>query len=134
MKRLVLVDGRHFCYRAHYAYHGLEYEGQPTSVLYGALFMMLSIAKSHDLASATWFFCFDGRGKTWRHKLDPVYKAQRHTDSDALVALEQIPAFKDILKCLGIGVAEVPCFEADDLIGIISLEAKKQFDKIIILS
>ena len=46
MKKLILVDGNSFCYRAYYAIRGLSNsKGQPTNAVYGFIAMFNKLIK-----------------------------------------------------------------------------------------
>lgn len=67
-KQIVLVDAKNLLYRCHYAHVALATKGgKPTSVLFGMLDSLLSMAKKFP--QARWCFVWDGAGRTWRHEL-----------------------------------------------------------------
>jgi len=68
MKTVMLVDGRNFVYRSHFAHKELKTStGEPTSVLFGSLNGLLSLTKR--VPGVPIVFVWDGGGRTWRHKL-----------------------------------------------------------------
>jgi 5'-3' exonuclease len=71
MKQIVLVDGKNQLYRMHYqpSMMGLSREdGFPTGAIYGCVnYSLLAVAERLPDASFVW--CWDGLGETWRHKL-----------------------------------------------------------------
>lgn len=117
MKGVIIIDGKNFCYRAHYAHAGLSSEGRPTSVLYGGLSMLLNLARR--LPQNHIVFCWDGRDRTWRHELYSEYKSNRLPSADTKLVVGQIEAFRAILSQLGIQQFEVPAVECDDVIGVL---------------
>nr|WP_303742681.1 DNA polymerase I [uncultured Duncaniella sp.] len=69
--------------------------------------------------------CFDPPGgSTFRHEEYPDYKAQRDKQPEDITA--SIPYIKRILEAYRIPVIEVPGFEADDVIGTLSVLASKE--------
>lgn len=137
MKQLLLIDAKNFCYRAHWTRAFLSSEGRPTSVLHGALSMLITMQRK---IKAPVIFCWDGEGETWRHKLvkhrAKQYKGNRSKAmTEARSAIyKQIPLLKDFLNIMGIWNIEIDNLEADDLIGILATSLKNEYDKIIIVS
>lgn len=67
-RQLVLVDAKNMVFRHHWAHADLADDaGNPTSVLYGFMNGLLSLA--HKLPGARFTFVWDGGGRTWRHDL-----------------------------------------------------------------
>ena len=123
-QKLLLVDGNSLLYRAYYAFSGggvnLSYEGKPTHATYGFLNMLVRALE--DIRPTHLAVCFDVRGKTFRHDLYDGYKATRKPTPDDLVG--QMTDTKEILGKLGIPVLQKQGFEADDLIGTLSVQSK----------
>jgi len=118
MKRIVLIDGKNFCFRMHYTHRSLRSEGRPTSVLYGVLAAMLSVAKK--IPSAPLVFVWDGGSPTWRHELSGgTYKAHRKRNPDTISVMSQIPILCRFLDRMGFHNLAVPHLEGDDLVGIL---------------
>lgn len=122
-KILLLVDGSSFLYRAYYALPDLRSpEGEPTGAIYGILNMLRRLEKDYEGAYLT--CVFDAKGPTFRHALYPEYKANRAAMPDDLV--QQIAPIHEAIACLGWPVVSVAGVEADDVIGTLAQEAKKQ--------
>jgi DNA polymerase I len=122
-QRLFLVDGNSFCYRAYYAIKDLSNsKGFPTNAIYGFVTMLRKLMDSEkpDLLA----FAFDLKGPTFRHKRYEEYKIHRKPMPDSLAV--QIPVIKDIVKAYNIPIYEKQGFEADDIIGTISLLADQK--------
>lgn len=69
--------------------------------------------------------CFDPpHGITFRHEAYPEYKAQRDKQPEDITFA--IPYIKRIIAAYGIPVIEVAGYEADDVIGTLSVEAQNQ--------
>jgi len=119
-KKLVLIDGNSYCYRAYYAIRNLSNsKGQPTNAVYGFATMLNKLIKeeSPDYLGVA----FDMKGPTFRHRMHKEYKIQRKPMPDDLSA--QIPIIKDMVRAYGIPVFEKEGYEADDLIATISKKA-----------
>ncbi|MDD2238279.1 MAG: DNA polymerase I [Bacilli bacterium] len=136
MKKLILVDGNNLMYRSYYAtlYSGSvmkNSKGVVTNALYGFTTMINKIIaeeKPKYMAVA-----FD-IGKNFRHQKFENYKAGRQETPDDL--LKQMPVARDLLDAMGIKHYEVENYEADDIIGTITLLTEKDplFDATIVSS
>ncbi|MDR1475671.1 MAG: DNA polymerase I [Holosporales bacterium] len=123
MKKLVLIDGSGFIYRAFYALPALtsKHDKTPVGAVYGFCNMVLSIvdAHEHDYIAVV----FDAGKKTFRHDIYPQYKSNR-----AAVPEDLIPQFSMVrIACdiLGIPNVEKNGVEADDLIASYANQAKR---------
>ncbi len=131
MKKLVLIDGNAIIHRAFHALPPLSTQGgQPTNAIYGFFMMLLKIVE--DLRPEYLVVCFDKKAPTFRKQLYVGYQATRPAPSDDLV-----PQFEMVHKALDsakITHFEIDGYEADDLIGTISKEAKAKHLQTIIVS
>ncbi|HUD09224.1 MAG TPA: 5'-3' exonuclease H3TH domain-containing protein [Patescibacteria group bacterium] len=131
MKKLVLIDGNAIIHRAFHALPPLNNkDGMPTNAVYGFFMMLLKIVE--DLQPEYLIVCFDKAAPTFRKQMYVGYQATRPKISDDLT-----PQFDVIHKALDeakIKHFEVDGYEADDLIGTISKEAKAKDLQTIIVS
>ena len=131
MKKLVLIDGNAIIHRAFHALPPLTtQDGVPTNAVYGFFTMLLKIVE--DLRPEYLVVCFDKAAPTFRKQMYVGYQATRPKISDDLS-----PQFEMIHKALDsakIKHFEVDGYEADDLIGTISKEAKAKDLQTIIVS
>jgi len=122
-KRLFLIDGSSFCYRAFYAIRVLNTsKGQPTNAVYGVVAMLRKLVAEEQpdyLAVA-----FDLPKPTFRHLRYEGYKEHRRPMPDALV--DQIPWIKETLRGFRIPIFELEGYEADDVLGTITLQGVKE--------
>ncbi|NQU74290.1 MAG: DNA polymerase I [Candidatus Omnitrophica bacterium] len=122
-KRLFLIDGTFFCYRAYYAIRTLmNSKGQPTNAVYGFIAMLNKLIKEQNpdyLGVA-----FDLRGPTFRHKKFEAYKITRKPMPDDLVS--QIPLIKETLGAYNIPIFEQQGYEADDILATLAKEASSK--------
>jgi len=121
MKKIVLVDGNNLLFRSYYAtaYTGnimRNKEGFPTNGLYGFVNMINKII--HEEKPEYMMVAFDV-GKTFRHEQYDDYKGGRKETPEDLKV--QFPVAKKILTAMGIKYLECVGYEADDIIGTISL-------------
>jgi DNA polymerase-1 len=131
MKKLVLIDGNAIIHRAFHALPPLNSkDGFPTNAVYGFFMMLLKIVE--DLNPEYLVVCFDKKAPTFRKQLYNGYQATRPVPSDDL-----IPQFDMVHKALDsakITHFEIDGYEADDLIGTLSKQAKEKNLQTIIVS
>lgn len=125
MERIYLVDAYALIYRSYYAFIGRPMKnraGINTSAIFGfTKFLRDIIMKERPQYLGV---AFDPKGGTFRNELYPAYKANRsETPEDIIVA---VPYIKQILGALRIPCIEVKGFEADDVIGTLSVKAAKE--------
>ncbi len=125
MEKVVLVDGNNLLFRSYYAtaYTGnimRNSEGFPTNGLYGFVNMINKIIAEEK--PKYMMVAFD-IGKTFRHEKYERYKDGRKETPDDLKI--QFPIAKEILTAMGIKYLECEGYEADDIIGTISLWCDK---------
>lgn len=134
MNRLLLVDGNSIINRAYYALAGRATltapDGTPTGAVNGFFNSFLTVFDEYEATHAC--VLFDLKQPTFRHKMYPEYKAQRKpTDADLIT---QIALTKELLDLMGIARLELAGFEADDLIGTLSLMGEQQGYEVFIQS
>ncbi len=120
MKRLVLVDGSSYLYRAFHAMPDLRNkDGEPTGAIYGVLNMLRRLRKE---TAADYIACvFDAKGKTFRDDLYPEYKANRPSMPEDLAS--QIEPLHQCIKAMGIPLINETGVEADDVIATLTEQA-----------
>ncbi len=119
-KKLVLVDGSSYLYRAYHAMPDLTTSsGETTGAIYGVINMLRRQLKEHP--SDYLVVVFDAPGKTFRDDIYPDYKSNRPPMPDDLRA--QIAPTHDVIQAMGIPLLSVPAVEADDVIGTLSTTA-----------
>ncbi|MEO6170723.1 MAG: DNA polymerase I [Lysobacter sp.] len=119
MKRLVLIDGSSYLYRAFHALPPLtNAEGNPTGALFGVVNMLRATLKEDPDYVA---FVVDAPGRTFRDDLDAEYKANRPPMPDDL--RPQVQPMCDIVHALGIDIIRIEGVEADDVIGTLAVQA-----------
>lgn len=136
MKKIVLVDGNNLLFRSYYAtaYTGnimRNKEGFPTNGVYGFVNMINKII--YDEKPEYMMVAFD-IGKTFRHEKYERYKDGRRETPDDLKV--QFPVAKKILTAMGIKYLECAGYEADDIIGTISMWCEKdpEYEALIVSS
>src|SRR5678816_852580 len=123
---LILIDAKNCLYRFGWVHRNLRTStGKPTGVVYGFLDTMVRLKKTYT--DARFIVVWDGlRAGThsWRSKLYPQYKANRHLTEmppEVKESMGQLELVKKAMDVIGIGQIELEEVEADDLIGILAL-------------
>lgn len=112
-KRVYLIDGSSYIYRAYYAIRHLSNSrGEATNAVYGFTNMLLTLLREEKPDRVA--VIFDAKGPTFRKKLYPAYKANRSAMPEDLVP--QIPLIKDVVRAFKLPALELDGYEADDII------------------
>lgn len=130
-KTLVLLDAHAIIHRAYHALpEFLSSSGEPTGALYGLSTMLMKIIT--DLKPDYIVACYDLPQKTFRHEVYDGYKKGRVKADEALIA--QLKNSREIFEAFDIPIYDSPGFEADDVLGTIALQYKKDKDINIIIA
>ena len=132
MPLLLLFDGNALIHRAFHALPPLSVSktGEPTGAVYGFTRMILKTIQ--DLKPTHWAIAFDRPTPTFRHIEFQEYKAQRPEMPEDL--RRQLGRVHEIVEALNIPTFELDGYEADDLLGTISLKAASRGIDTIIVS
>ncbi len=131
LKTVVLLDAHAILHRGYHAMQGFATrEGKPTGALYGFITMVLRIYE--DIKPDYIAACFDLPKPTFRHISYDGYKAGRSKTDDALIT--QIQEAYALCDALCIPIYKEEGFEADDLLGTIAEQLKKQADTRVIIA
>lgn len=122
--KLVIIDGNSLLNRAYYAIRQpmITAEGMYTHGIYAFLNMLNKLIKDYEpdyMAVA-----FDRKKPTFRHEAYKEYKAGRK--KMPLELLMQFQPLKDILNVMNISILEIDGYEADDILGTVSLDAENR--------
>jgi DNA polymerase I len=129
MKRVFLVDGNSYLYRAFFATpHLSNSKGIPTNAVYAFMNMIRKL--QNDEKPDTLIIVFDSKGPSFREEISKAYKAQRPPMPGNLSA--QIPYVKSVLEAMGLPLLEKEGFEADDIIGT-AVERLKDHDSDVVI-
>ncbi|MGD6943496.1 DNA polymerase I [Cytobacillus gottheilii] len=129
--KLVLIDGNSIAYRAFFALPLLNNDkGVHTNAIYGFTMMLTRILEdekpSHILVA------FDAGKTTFRHQTFSEYKGGRQKTPPELS--EQFPFIRELLDRYSISRYELENYEADDIIGTLSLQAEKEGFEVKVIS
>lgn len=130
-KKLVLIDGNSIAYRAFFALPLLNNDkGVHTNAVYGFTMMLNKIME--DEKPTHILVAFDAGKTTFRHSTFSEYKGGRQKTPPELS--EQFPFIRELLDAYGIRRYELENYEADDIIGTLTLSAEKEGYEIKVIS
>ena len=116
---LCVVDVMPFLYRGHFVF--LKNPRRTTSGINTSSISLLASSLATLLADPTnthIALAFDPEGPTFRHQLDPNYKAQRQKTPEDI--LDAVPQALQLAQALNIPALRIPGFEADDILGTLA--------------
>src|SRR5438477_1526004 len=123
MERLMLLDGFGLVYRGYFALPPLTTSrGELVNGVFG--FCSIVLRGFADLKPDYVAVAFDLSGPTFRHEQYADYKATRTRMPDDLAS--QFPKVREVVKALRIPVYELQGFEADDVIGTLTVQSEEQ--------
>ena len=114
----LLVDGNSLMHRAFHALPLMDADGVYTNAVYGFLSMLLKVIKEENVQYLA--VCFDEHGPTFRHTVYADYKAGRRETPPEL--RQQFTTILSLLDEMGIRRFSLQGWEADDLLGTLSLK------------
>lgn len=130
-KTLIIIDGNSIVNRAFYALPDLtNKKGLHTNAIFGftnMLFKLIDTYKPTHISVA-----FDKKAPTFRHLEYKEYKAGRKKMPDELK--QQLEPLKNLLDAFNINRLEIEGYEADDIIGTVSLKAEQEGYKVYIVT
>jgi len=131
LKTLTIIDTFGFFFRNYFALPNLRNkDGFPTGLLTGFANFIYSLKK--ELGSDYILFALDAKGKTFRHDIDPNYKATRPEAPQDLK--KQLPVAISWIEKMGFKCYSKEGYEADDVIASAVAFAKKNDIKVRIVS
>lgn len=130
-KKLILIDGNSIAYRAFFALPLLNNDkGVHTNAVYGFTMMLMKILE--DEKPTHILVAFDAGKTTFRHKTFGEYKGGRQKTPPELS--EQFPYIRELLNSYGILHYELENYEADDIIGTLSLHGEQEGYEVLVIS
>lgn len=130
-EKIVLIDGHSILNRAFYGIPDLTNgEGLHTNAVYGFLNIMLRILEQENAQYLA--VAFDLHAPTFRHKIYSDYKGTRHPMPEEL--RQQVPLMQEMLAAMRVPMMMLEGYEADDLIGTVSLQMEQKGLAVTIIS
>lgn len=131
MNKLLLVDGHSILNRAFYGLPDLtNSKGQHTNAVLGFVNMILKVIEEEK--PDYFAVAFDLHAPTFRHKMFSDYKGTRKGMPEELRS--QVPLMKELLRFMGVTILEKEGFEADDIIGTMSVKGENSDMKVTVFS
>jgi len=133
-EKLMLVDGNSILNRAFYGLQGSQLLATSDGLYTNAVYGFINILHKFLEEEKPQYLCvaFDLKAPTFRHKEFEGYKAKRKGMPSELAV--QVPVIKEVLDAMNIKRIEYEGYEADDIIGSLSLCAEKDGMEVIILT
>jgi DNA polymerase-1 len=117
LKRIYLIDGSSYIYRAYYAIRQLSNsKGVATNAVFGFTNMLLKVVRDEQPDHLA--VIFDAKGPTFRKEIYPEYKANRSAMPEDL--RPQIPIIKQLVQAFNMPGLELEGYEADDIIATLA--------------
>ncbi len=130
-KRLVLIDGSGYIFRAFFALPPLtDPKGVPVGAVFGFCNMLFRLVQ--DMAGDQLAVVFDKGRASFRNQIYDGYKANRLEPPPELAP--QFPLVREAARAFGLPVIEVDDYEADDLIATYARQAQEQGQEVIVVS
>jgi DNA polymerase I len=132
-KKLFLLDAYALIFRSYYAFiRNPRYtsKGLNTSAIFGFTNTLLEILQNEKPSHIA--VVFDPPGPTFRNEMFPPYKANREETPEDIK--KSLPYIKEIIEAFNIKIVEVNGFEADDVIGTLSLKASDMDFKVFMMT
>ena len=131
-KKLVLIDGYGFLFRAYFAIKNLKRsDGVSVNGVYCFTKMIMNLIA--DINTTHIAVIFDSGSKTFRHEIYSEYKANRPQLPDDLIP--QFSMIRDVTKALHLKTIEKVGYEADDIIATLAKKAENEgFNQIMVVS
>jgi len=130
-KNLVIFDGNALIHRAYHALPPLtDRNGEVVNAVYGFTSMLLKILREIDPEYVA--VAFDKKSPTFRHEISEDYKANRPETPEDLAP--QFDKVRQVVRAFNVPLFEMDGFEADDVLGTLSHQAKEAGAEVIIVT
>lgn len=125
MDKIFFIDAYAIIYRSYFAFiksPRINSQGLNTSAVMGFCNTLVEVLRKEqpDYLGVV----FDPHGPTFRDDIFPAYKAQRDKTPEDI--RRSVPIIKDLLKAWRIPILEVEGYEADDVIGTLSMKSAEK--------
>ncbi|NLD83288.1 MAG: DNA polymerase I [Clostridiales bacterium] len=118
---MLVIDGNSLMHRAFHALPLMDADGVYTNAVHGFLSMLIKAVQ--DVSPRYIAAAFDTHVPTFRHTAYADYKAGRRAMPEEL--RPQFSVIREILSAMGLGVLSVDGYEADDILGTLSLQCRE---------
>ncbi len=129
--KILILDGNSLINRAFYGIRMLNApDGTPTNAVYGFLTILQRLLDGEHPDSLC--VSFDVHAPTFRHQQYAEYKAGRRPMPEELRV--QLPLLKEVLDAMAVPRLELAGWEADDLLGTVSLREAGRGNECVVVS
>lgn len=134
MKKLFLIDGSGYIFRAYHALPPLSSpDGTPVGAVFGFCSMAIKLLESKDIyKDDRLLVVFDAARTTFRQTIYPAYKAHRPEPPEDLIP--QFGLIRKACDALSLHHTDSPGFEADDIIASYAKKASADGYDVVIVS
>ncbi|MDD7530916.1 MAG: DNA polymerase I [Prevotellaceae bacterium] len=125
MDKIFFIDAYAIIYRSYFAFiksPRINSQGLNTSAVMGFCNTLVEVLRKEQPGYLG--VAFDPHGPTFRDDIFPAYKAQRDKTPEDI--RRSVPIIKDLLKAWRIPILEVEGYEADDVIGTLSMKSAEK--------
>lgn len=130
-KRLVLIDGSGFIFRAYHSLPPLtRADGTPVGAVYGFTNMLLKLNEAMEADYMA--VIFDKARKTFRNEIYSDYKSNRPPPPEDLIP--QFALVREATIAMNLPALDMDNYEADDLIALYTKQAKEEGIDVVIVS
>jgi len=132
---LYLIDGSGYIFRAYHALPPLtRSDGLPVGAVSGFCNMLHKLIEDTKSGESVTHIAviFDSARRNFRNDIYAAYKANRVDPPEDLKP--QFPLFRDAVRAFNVAMAELPGFEADDLIATYTRQARARGARVTIVS
>ena len=131
MKKLLLVDGSGYIFRAFYALPPMTNgSGTPVGAVFGFTKMLMRLLR--DCRADYCAVIFDAARKNFRNDIYPDYKGTRKETPPELIP--QFPLIREAVKVFNVPAIELEGYEADDLISAYAKKALSENMEVTVVS
>lgn len=133
-QKLMVIDGNSILNRAFYGLQTANLLATSDGLYTNAVYGFINIINKYIDEENPQYICvaFDLKAPTFRHKQFEGYKANRKGMPDELRV--QVPVIKEVLDAMRIKRLEMEGFEADDILGSISMCAQQKGMEVVIVT
>lgn len=133
-EKLMVVDGNSILNRAFYGLQGHNLLSTSDGIITNAVYGFINILYKYIEEENPTYICvaFDLKAPTFRHEKYEGYKAKRKGMPEELRG--QVPIIKEVLDAMNIKRLEMEGYEADDILGSLSLCAEEKGIEVVLVT
>ena len=126
-----LIDGTAYLFRGYYSVRPVHAaDGTPVNAVLGLGNALARLLRDRDPSHVA--VAFDAGRYTFRHRIDPAYKANRGDPPEDLVP--QFALAQQLTEAMGLATIGVPDFEADDVLATLTTISRESALDVVLVS